>query len=229
MTEVVGVDGARVGRESGWVLVRLDGGRLAETVYCADFDAVLAQSRSAEVIGVDMPIGLTGGEPRHADNVARRALGRRASSIFATPSRPVLEAADYDEACRRSRELCGKGLSRQAWMLAERIRQVDAARPDPRLHEVHPELSFLELSGSALPSKKTWNGLIERMHALRGAGLDLSQPLEQAGLAAPDDVLDAAVVAWTAERIRRGEARSHPPLGAQGEQRDGEHRIAIWS
>ena len=45
-----------------------------------------------------------------------------------------------------------------------------------------------------------------------------------AGQAPPDDVLDAAAVAWSAHRMATGTAQSHPnpPEEANG------HRIAIW-
>jgi predicted RNase H-like nuclease len=53
--------------------------------------------------------------------------------------------------------------------------------------------------------------MVQRRRLLAGAGItvpdDLGPPGELAGV---DDVLDAAVVAWTASRAARGVARSLP-------------------
>ena len=69
--------------------------------------------------------------------------------------------------------------------------------------EAHPELSFAGLAGAPLRSRKsTWAGAAERRALLARAGIvladDLGPPAEQAGV---DDVLDAAVMAWTAQRL----------------------------
>ena len=73
-----------------------------------------------------------------------------------------------------------------------------------RLYEVHPELSFAVLAGGPLPdSKHTPAGLAVRRDLLRGAGITL--PSRVAGLA-ENDLLDAAAVAWSAQRIAAGRA-----------------------
>jgi hypothetical protein len=52
---------------------------------------------------------------------------------------------------------------------------------------------------------------MERRRLLHGAGIDLPDRLaEDAGTAPPDDLLDAAVAAWTACRKARGAARVLP-------------------
>jgi predicted RNase H-like nuclease len=82
-----------------------------------------------------------------------------------------------------------------------------AAADDPRIFEVHPEVSFRELRGEPLEwSKRSWNGLIERRRLLTGAGIRLPDMLERAGVAPADDILDAAVAAWSAHRYARDEA-----------------------
>lgn len=81
------------------------------------------------------------------------------------------------------------------------------------MREVHPEVSFAVLSGDEpmASSKRTWNRMQERLAALATAGVRLPDRLRPAGsVAGVDDVLDAAVVAWTARRIARGEAISFP-------------------
>src|SRR5206468_1411244 len=79
-------------------LVALEGGRVADAFRCESFaDALLVE---AQVIGVDIPIGLPESGARPADVAARRFVGPRASSVFTTPQRAVLEAPSYAEARR---------------------------------------------------------------------------------------------------------------------------------
>ena len=49
-----------------------------------------------------------------------------------------------------------------------------------------------------------------RRALLAGVGISLPGNLAAAGAAAPDDILDAAAVAWSADRIARGQASSLP-------------------
>ena len=64
-------------------------------------------------------------ESRKCDIEARRRLGPRGSSVFPTPVRLSLEAVNYTAACLASYESCGKRLSKQAFALVPRIREVD--------------------------------------------------------------------------------------------------------
>jgi predicted RNase H-like nuclease len=130
---------------------------------------------------------------------ARRVVGGRRSSVFFTPSRAALEATTYREA-----RLIAPSTSAQGWALRTAI--LDVARvDDARVHEVHPEVSFAVLAGRPLAfSKRTWNGQHERRQLLAHAGIEIPDHLD-AGLVPVDDVLDAAVAAWTAMRIARGE------------------------
>jgi predicted RNase H-like nuclease len=81
-----------------------------------------------------------------------------------------------------------------------------------RVVEVHPEVSFAHLAGAPLTVRKhTWAGMYRRRELLAGAGIRIDGDLGEAGRgAAVDDVLDAAVCAWTARRVARGEARCMP-------------------
>jgi predicted RNase H-like nuclease len=77
--------------------------------------------------------------------------------------------------------------------------------------EVHTEVSFAALAGAPLAHRKaSWAGAEERRALLAAAGVHLGRDLGAAGAAAVDDVLDAAVVAWSARRVALGTARSHP-------------------
>jgi predicted RNase H-like nuclease len=204
----VGVDAAR----GGWVAVVLEDGAFADAVLERRLPAVLERFPDAVTIGVDVPIGLPPlGSRRRADDEARRVAGPRRSSVFLTPSREALEALTYSEA-----RTVAPGTSAQAWALRAAI--LDAARvDDSRVHEVHPEVSFAVLAGESLRfAKRTWNGQRERVRLLRRAGVKIPDRLD-AGIVAADDVLDAAVAAWTATRIARGEHITLPPDPAPGE------------
>jgi predicted RNase H-like nuclease len=107
----------------------------------------------------------------------------------------------------------GKGVSKQAHALRNKIFEVEPhAEKNTRIVEVHPEVSFREMAGQPLTSsKKTWDGLLERLALLKNVGLDLAKFLPKSGTgAAPDDVVDAAAAAWTASRLAHGSARSIP-------------------
>lgn len=199
---VVGVDGYR----RGWVAVALLDGRFVDASVHPAIEDVARAFGAAAVIAVDIPIGVPEKGSRVADRAARAFLGRRASSVFATPTRAALEARDYAAA-----RAVAPSTSSQAYALRRKIVEVGAlAVADGRLHEVHPEVSFRALAETLLPPKKTWNGLHVRRAALAHAGVELPDELPAAGVAAPDDVLDAAVAAWSAARIASGRAETLP-------------------
>jgi predicted RNase H-like nuclease len=114
-------------------------------------------------------------------------------------------------------------LSAQSFALRTKILEVEACLEE-RVFEVHPEVSFAALAGRHLPdSKRSWNGQTERRRLLATAGIAIPDQLV-AGRAASDDVLDAAVAAWSAARKAKGEAVTlpeEPPL------QDG-RPVAIW-
>ena len=85
------------------------------------------------------------------------------------------------------------------------------------MREVHPEVSFALLAGGPLAfAKRTWNGQRERLRLLAVAGIELPDRLD-VGLVRADDVLDAAVAAWSAIRIARGEHVTFPGDPLPGE------------
>jgi predicted RNase H-like nuclease len=197
--------------------VALEDGRFAEACHGAAADLVGAWP-DAEVIGVDIPIGLPSASPgRDAELMAREFVGERRSSVFATFPAVVLEAATYPGA----KEICGeRGWPRpsiQSYGMRHRIFEIGRlGASDERIVEVHPEVSFRELVGRTLPPKRTAAGASQRRRALAASGIvlpDLPYPI--------DDVLDAAVVAWTAARYAKGDALSLPP-------EHGDRIGAIW-
>ena len=84
----------------------------------------------------------------------------------------------------------------------------------------------MAMSGAPLrASKKRWSGMIERRRLLDRNGLSLADDIGEAGLiAGPDDILDAAVAAWSAGR--RATARA-VPVPDPPEIIDG-RQVAIW-
>lgn len=216
MTLVVGVDACR----GGWVAILLSNGRFADSVFAPTFAGIVERLTDAAAIGVDIPIGVPSGTRRAADAAARAFVGPRRSSVFATPPQAALAAATYAEA-----RAVVPSLSAQSFALREKILQVEASLPDERVFEVHPEVSFAALNGGKhlQHSKRSWNGQMERRRLLTTNGIVLPDEIE-AERAAADDVLDAAVAAWSAFRKARGEAKTlpaHPPI------EDG-RMVAIW-
>jgi predicted RNase H-like nuclease len=200
---VLGVDACK----AGWVGLALTGlycganvaGTIDELVEMADADGPLA------VVAVDIPIGLPNRGRRQADVLARKAVGTLTSSVFMTPTRAALDAPDHPTASARNHALTGKGISRQAFSLKPKLHQVERWVRQTHHHvvEVHPEVSFAELADAPLTvSKSTWAGAEYRRQLLADAGVLLAGDLGEAGRrVAVDDVLDAAVAAWTARRV----------------------------
>jgi predicted RNase H-like nuclease len=217
VTIAVGIDAYR----HGWVAIVLRDGSFGEGLVAGSLAEVVGRVPEAKVIGVDIPIGLPTSGPRAADVEARRFVGPRRSSVFPTQPRAVWEASDIATARRTSLELTGRSVSAQTYALGPKVLEADElARHDGRIHEVHPEVSFRALAGRPLgASKASWTGMTIRREFLAQAGIDLPDELGEAGMAGVDDVLDAAVVAWTATRIARGQASSlpeDPAVGADG-------------
>src|SRR5487761_2412865 len=221
---IVGVDACK----SGWIAVVLRGAS-ASAIHLRNIDNLGAVIPDVEVVAIDIPIGLPTAGRRLADIEAKTVLGKRASTLFVVPVRAALEAPTHSEATRLSQELSGFGISQQSYALAPKILEVEhwlPSAPCP-VWEVHPELSFAELQGSVMTSsKKSWAGMLKRRDALLRVGIGLDHVMGDASeRAATDDMLDAAVAAWSAQRIFEGHARSIPaiaPVDSSG------RKIAIW-
>jgi predicted RNase H-like nuclease len=224
---VAGIDGCR----AGWVAVVLDGGQVVGTLVAATLREIVDACPRARAIGVDMPMGLIERGWREADRLAAARLGAHRSRLFMVPPRAAWAAATYPEAVAVCRELTEPpaGFSKQAWGLKDKISQAGELRTEQpgRLFEVHPELAFAELNGgpTVAASKKTWNGQMTRRALLAKADLYLPDDLGPTGMVAVDDILDAAAVAWSADRIAAGQAvclPNPPQAGPDGQP------IAIW-
>src|SRR5262245_9802424 len=222
---LVGVDGSPCGWVAAFVRPGQEGVRVRSVPRFAD---VVSAPEAPAVIAVDMPIGLperAGHGGRAAEKAVRPLLGARQSSVFSVPSREAVEAADYRDACRiaLSTSEPPRKVSRQLYMLAPKIRQVDAClRADAtlagRVFEVHPEVAFWRLNGEqALSEPKKVKGqcyepgLALRRGLLTAAGFPAAMveamPPKGAGA---DDLLDALACAAIARRIHMGLARPFP-------------------
>ena len=168
------------------------------------------------LVAIDMPIGLSDAGPRRCDQEARRLLGHpRGSSVFPAPIRPMLQAQEYGDACAIGRASDGRALSRQAWNLLPRIRQLDdlLQRHVPwqhRIGEAHPEVIFQLWAGQPLEHGKRQpegrqlrSALIEARWP--GVVAACSAQLARGGWA-QDDLLDALACLWAAERRATGAA-----------------------
>jgi predicted RNase H-like nuclease len=218
----LGIDAAG---KLGWAGVLLDAsGYLGAT--SGSLADVVAWAEPVDVIGIDIPIGHMPVGTRLADREARRFVRPRGSSVFAAPPTHVLSALSYAAANDLLTSEGRPKLTRQAWALVPKILEAATfAELDGRAYEVHPEVSFRELAGKPLEwSKKSWNGLVLRRHLLAGGGVHLPDAIPELGDTVSDDVVDAAVVAWSARRIGAGTAR---PLPDPPEEHAG-RRIAIW-
>jgi predicted RNase H-like nuclease len=209
---VLGADGCK----AGWAGIALSDAGVS-AYFATEISELVGQAGAdgpLDVVGIDMPIGLADAGRRQADVLARALAGPLWASVFMTPVRPAIAASDYAAANALNVKLAGEGISRQAFGLQGKIRQVDAwvrgARP--RVVEVHPEVSFAFLAGGPLAVRKSsWAGMATRRRLLADAGIVLADDLGLAGQkAAVDDILDATVVAWTAMRVARGDARQVP-------------------
>jgi predicted RNase H-like nuclease len=206
---VAGVDGCR----GGWVCFKVELPSFTTSLELIDLPSTLRDKPpDLAYLGIDIPIGLLDGS-RACDQAARKLLGQpRGTSVFAAPCRSALAAKNHAEASDINRQRTGRGLSRQAWGISQKIKQVeDAIMPDCQrwAFEVHPEICFWALAGRhpMVHNKKTEAGKSERLGLLRTVFPDIQRylPSRPPGVG-KDDLLDAAVAAWTALRLNKGEA-----------------------
>jgi predicted RNase H-like nuclease len=220
MSIVAGLDGWK----GGWVAVILDAGRFHEAFVSPSLDGALPRLTSAEVIGIDMPIGFPSRGTRRADHEARSFVGPRHNSVFLVPPRHVINCPTYASARRAARASWDRGLTAQTYALRDKMLEIDGmARHDSRFVEVHPEVSFRALSRRPLQyPKRTWNGERQRMALLKSAGIVIPDEVPEVPRVPADDLLDAAVVAWSANR-HVGRRSNHLPRDA-----DPANEPVIW-
>lgn len=222
MTSLAGADGCK----GGWIVVCRPA---LDSFVVATIEELFTRVDDLAVLAIDIPIGLTDAGPRQCDVEARREIRPRGSSVFPAPVRAAIDATSYPEANRLSRAADGRGLSKQAFAIAPKIRAVDdALRLHPhlrdRVYEVHPELSFRTWRGAPMPhAKRTAAGRADRLELVAAHFGAEAFPRVRARHpprdVADDDILDAFAALWTAERIANGTARTlpeQPPVDGWG-------------
>lgn len=212
---VAGIDGYN----GGWVAVVVDSGDFskAETKWESSLQELI-DIGNIELSLVDIPVGLsTGPEDREVENTIRTFLTGKASSVFNSPCRQALSGQSYEEASEINKQILGKGLSKQSWSLFPKIQEADLVAQNPSngsVKEGHPEVSFAVVNNSPiLASKKSAKGMLERVSVLSDLGFDfsgLAGNLPDRHSAAPDDLLDAAILAWSANRVINNQHISFP-------------------
>lgn len=213
----VGVDGCR----AGWFSVFLEGESEADCSWKVEIfpefsfliDFLENNYRYAEpLILIDIPIGLKDGGTgeRLSDKRAREILKTRKSSIFPVPCREAVYAETYEKACEVNAKLSGKRISKQAWNIVPKIRDVDRFLLKNKgyrenVREVGPEICFQALAGFPMKySKKEVEGFLERKETLSKLFKYVDEIIEytlskyRRKELAKDDILDALGAALTA-------------------------------
>ena len=226
----IGIDGCR----AGWFCVTLDEVNGWSCRVAPDARAVGMLVMEADSVLIDIPIGLpdSGPDGRLCDAQARQLLGRgRAASVFSAPARRTLGASCYTNALELNRQATGRGLSKQAWNIVPKIREIDTLLGDNRvlrgvLRECHPEICFWALNGKQAMhfNKKKAQGQQQRLRVLERYFPQCHALFKQACSellrreVARDDIIDAMVCAVTAKdgygRYRT--APVNPALDGQG-------------
>lgn len=217
MSCCLGVDGAK----SGWIAVWAAGERLEFDVY-ASARHVIGTHPDARIVAVDIPIGLSDQGRRTPDVLARKFVGgQRSRSVFPSPVRGILDCDTQPEASRIHRAIDGRGFGSHSFGILAKIREWDALLQSDEharriVREIHPEVCFAALDGNgglAEPKKKLEGAARRAAILARHFGeLRVNELLSRVpkSRAAPDDVLDALIALWSAQRIASGIAQSLP-------------------
>ncbi|MEL7216666.1 MAG: DUF429 domain-containing protein, partial [Pseudomonadota bacterium] len=164
--------------------------------------------------------------PRPTDRAARKLLsllnrdGHKGvgSRVFPAPPRMALEmwrrGASQAEINATSTD---KKISAQAFNILEKIAGADAvvtpARQD-HMREGHPEIAFADTASHTLAPKKSVKGVAERRALLEAHAFDIDALATSLGKKtrrwALDDLLDACVLNFVAQRCIRGTGKRLP-------------------
>ncbi len=209
--KVIGVDGCKC----GWLACSLSS-TSADVELFKNWRQLIHKHQDSARILVDIPIGLSDKNFRRTiDRTLRSALHQRKSSVFTPPCREAVYSDSYEKALGKNRAVTGKGISKQAYFLSPKIRELDDYLGDkihqwPHCYESHPELNFQLLNGNkALKNnKKIKEGRLERWelvkkhHPTLGRAIKSAQNKYPKSLYQEDDLLDAACLAIVAAQNR---------------------------
>ena len=120
----IGVDGCK----AGWFFIAIGPGDELEFGIFTAIEKLWRTYSEARFLLIDIPIGLPSKEIkiRSCDKAARQVLSpKRHHSIFSPPCREALAAESYREACRINHNVCDRKISKQAWHISRKIKEVD--------------------------------------------------------------------------------------------------------
>jgi predicted RNase H-like nuclease len=208
----VGVDGAR----GGWIAAGLFADGRTDVQFFPSLERIAEwRGDGGAPMAVDVPIGLMPlGGSRPCDFECRKQLPGRGSSVFPPPARFLVEQFRTGHVtpkqlrdaifARATAEGPGvvPGLSVQSCGIFDKVWEADRfARHARSVFEVHPELCFQRMGGTSLASKKTAQGVLERLALVRAQFPDAEDRMREADHGVMDDLLDAYAALWTARRI----------------------------
>lgn len=218
MSQIIGIDGCKRGWFSVWQ-------NPDDTIQSSIFSTLnhlkdFFNDEAHLIIGIDMPVVLSDFIPREADQLARKLLSKKASSVFTAPTPEMLEQPNYERASYVSKRLFGKSMSLQSWYLFPKIKDVQTIIHDAHinLYEIHPELSFRAMNHEEviLESKKSKEGFEIRNALLRrhfeSFDFESIRNLYPRKDVMDNDILDAMAVLWSARRIKANEASFLPKI-----------------
>ena len=218
MSQIIGIDGCKRGWFSVWQ-------NPDDTIQSSIFSTLnhlkdFFNDEAHLIIGIDMPVVLSDFIPREADQLARKLLSKKASSVFTAPTPEMLEQPNYERASYVSKRLFGKSMSLQSWYLFPKIKDVQTIIHDAHinLYEIHPELSFRAMNHEEviLESKKSKEGFEIRNALLRrhfeSFDFESIRNLYPKKDVMDNDILDAMAVLWSTKRIQANEASFLPKI-----------------
>ncbi len=200
----IGADGCR----GGWTAAILQNGQLS-LKRCKTIREVLNTYPDFDAFLIDMVIGLRSRrQEMRPDDMARKELGYRASTVFSAPCRQAVYAPDHETMRQENIRILGKSLSAQTLNIIPKIRELDELLEEcpqykNRLLESHPELCFARLNGAVVMSrKKEEEGLRERISILEAYlpadSLNDIRMKASELKCSPDDAVDAVCLAVAA-------------------------------
>ncbi len=212
----LGVDGCR----GGWIACILDHGELRLERF-GSVEEIVSASPVFDAFLIDMAVGLRSGlEQLRPDDLARKELKARASTLFPIPCRQAVYADTEEEQKKANIEALGKSLPKQTINIIPKIREVDeflACHPEykNRILESHPEIDFARLHGAVVTTrKKEYEGFSERTAILKKYLPEVAffEMWERAKefRCNPDDLLDAVCLAVTAALAAQGHCETIP-------------------
>lgn len=221
----LGTDGCK----GGWITAVLNHGEL-QIEKNPTISSLIDNYPQFDAFLIDMAIGLRDSlDQLRPDDIARKELSPRGSTLFPIPSRSAVYAETEEAQKQANLRSLGKSLPKQTINIIPKIREMDEfLRDNPayknRILESHPELCFARLKGEVLLSKKKeFEGIKERIGLLEkwlpGIILPDFHVTAKELKCEQDDILDALCLAVTAVLKAAGECETIPESPEPDENR----------